>query len=780
MSDWAATQTADGRTYYWNKTTKETSWEKPADLDVPATPATPATPALGSAADWSEAKAQDGRPYYYNKVTRETRWDLPEELQLQRQQVNGRSDFVAGGGRPDFGRQGFGDDRPPRREDRGHGLPQKPSFDGPRGGGGGGMPWEGRQENMGFRGPMPTKTDEPEYGSAEAAEEAFFKLLKRNNVTPDTEWEDALRLVIRERDYRAIKDPKERKQAFDKYRQEVRAQEKSREKERKEKLKEEFRQMLTTHEEIKHYTRWKTARPFIEREAVFKSAGDEDEKRRMFDEYILELKKKHVEDEATRRKIAQQELDGMLKVLIVDPDTRWADAEELIMSNDRFVSEDIFRTLSKVDVFASFDSHMKALERVANDNYQNQKSLRKRQQRKARDAFKQMLNEKLKEGKIKAGSKWQDVRPLIANDERYVGYLGMPGSDPLDLFWDIVEDEERKLRSKRNDALDVLEERRWEMTLETSSDQFAEVMQSHPKTSYLKDDEIRMIFDRLMDKIKKRNEANKADMERHKKDVIDSLRSAMKRADPPVSIDETYEEVVKKLANNREFATADEDTRKSAFEKYMRRLKERDEHDRDRARREREREHRNGSRRDDRERDRDRRHRTRTPEVDPYEADRRKAQEIRERQYRKASFGLSPPPPRRSDRYERDRRPEGRDFYDRERREREMERERNYIDRSDPRDKSHNKTLDYGDDDVVGSRPGSIRKRRDSDGSVSSRRDQKVRILHGRQNEIHKWLTYSQRTRRDRRTRSPEPEGVLKEEPPALQSGSEEGEIEEI
>ncbi|KAK4508466.1 hypothetical protein PRZ48_002205 [Zasmidium cellare] len=762
MSAWAAAQTAEGRTYYWNKTTKATSWEKPADFDAPATPATPATPA-GNAADWSEAKAPDGRPYYYNKITRETRWEIPEELKQQQQlQVNGHSDFVAGGGRPDFGRQGFGDDRAPRGEGRGHGLPQKPSFDGPRdGGGGGGRPWEGRQESMGFRGPMPAKTDEPEYGSAEAAEEAFFKLLKQHKVTPDTEWVDALRLVVRERDFRAIKDAKDRKQAFEKYCQEVRAQEKSREKERKEKTKEEFRQMLTTHDEIKHYTRWKTARPFIEREAVFKSAGDEDEKRRMFDEYILELKKKHVENEAARRKLAQQELDSMLKVLIVDPDTRWADAEDLIMSNDRFVSDEIFKTLSKVDVFSSFESHMKALERLANDTTQKEKQLRKRHERKARDAFKQLLNEKLKEGKIKAGSLWQDVRPLIADDERYLNYLGTPGSDAIELFWDIVEDEERKLRSKRNDALDVLEERRWEMTLDTSLEQFAEVMQSHPRTSNFRDDEVAMIFDRLMDKIKKRNEANKADIERQKKDSIDQIRSAMKRVEPPISVDDTYEEVAQRLAGQRDFQAADEDMRKSAYDKYMRRLKERDDHDRDRARREREREldRRNGSRRDDRDRERERRHRTRTPEVDPYEADRRKAQEVRERQYnRKASFGLSPP--RRDDRYERDRRPDPRDFYDRERRERERERERNYIDRSDPRDKA-SKTLDYGDDDVVGSRPGSIRKRRDSDGSVSSRRDQK-------------------RTRRDRRTRSPEPEGVLKEDAPALQSGSEEGEIEEI
>lgn len=41
-------------------------------------------------------------------------------------------------------------------------------------------------------------------------------------------------------------------------------------------------------------------------------------------------------------------------------------------------------------------------------------------------------------------------------------------------------------------------------------------------------------------------------------------------------------------------------------------------------------------------------------------------------------------------------------------------------------------------------------------------------------------LTILQRTRRERRGGSPEPEPVLKDDPPELQSGSEEGEIEEV
>jgi hypothetical protein len=35
--------------------------------------------------------------------------------------------------------------------------------------------------------------------------------------------------------------------------------------------------------------------------------------------------------------------------------------------------------------------------------------------------------------------------------------LGQSGSTPLDLFWDMVEEEERALRGRRNDVLDVLD-----------------------------------------------------------------------------------------------------------------------------------------------------------------------------------------------------------------------------------------------------------------------------------------------------------------------------------
>jgi pre-mRNA-processing factor 40 len=740
MSDWSVATTADGKTYYWNKRTKQTQWIKPEDFDPPAQVGSAAFPPvvqIGDPADWIEARAPDGKTYYYNRVSKQTVWDLPESLKKQREQ-NARRDFVAGGAmvsREDFGGA--------RRDDRNHNLPQKPAFeDHPRGprGGGGGNPWETRQDQGGFRGPMPAKTDEPEYGTYEAAEEAFKKMMRRHNIAPDTPWEDALRAVVRDRDYRSIKDPSQRKIAFETYCLEVRAEEKNKEKERKEKVREEFRHMLTTHEELRHYTRWKTARQLIEREVAFKSAGSDDERKRIFNEYIIELKKQHALDEVTCRDQATYALDHMLSVLITDPNMTWAEAEHKILTNDRFMTDPLFKGIHKLDAFFAFENHMKGLERIANGAAQLAKIHKKRRQRHCRDAYKELLNELLQKGTIKAGSKWQDVFPVLRHDPRFEKYLGVPGSDPLDLFWDVVEDEERKLRSKRNDALDVLEEQRWEMTLDTKPDEFAKVLRSHPRTASFTDEEVSMIFDRLMQKIKRRAEDDKIGVERQQKVVIDHLRSAIRKLSPPVRLDDTYDHVSSLLSGQRDWQAADEDLRRRAFDKAMVRLREKEEDARERDRereRERERAHRErdrsrGSRasrdyrgnsrrgsprRDDRERHR--RHRTRSPEVDAYEADRRKAE--RDRQFsRKGSFTFAASSPR-GERYDDRRRPD-RVEYDRERRERDLERERNYRSRADPRDK--NRTLDYGDEDQVGSRPPSTRKRRDS--SNTAARENKV------------------------------------------------------
>lgn len=266
-----------------------------------------------------------------------------------------------------------------------------------------------------------------------------------------------MRAIIKDPQYRALKDPKDRKAAFEKYIVEVRMQERDRAKERLAKLRADFGIMLRSHPEIKHCTRWKTARRIIEGETIFRSTNDENERRQLFDEYIIDLKKAHTEREIATRKAAMDELVNILRSLDLEPYTRWSEAQAIIQSNERFQGDEKFKTLSKSDILTAFETHIKSLERSFNDARQHHKISKARKERQNRDRFIGLLGELKASGKIKAGTKWKDVHPLIENDERYTAMLGQPGSTPLDLFWDVVEEEERQLRGTRNEVLDVLD-----------------------------------------------------------------------------------------------------------------------------------------------------------------------------------------------------------------------------------------------------------------------------------------------------------------------------------
>merc|ERR1712093_104005 len=233
--------------------------------------------------------------------------------------------------------------------------------------------------------------------------------------------------------------------------------EKDRAKERIEKLRKDFATMLRSHPEIKHYTRWKTARPIIEGETIFRSAKDDDERRQLFEDYISELKKANIEREATSRRAAMDELVDILKGLDLESYTRWSEAQGIIQSNSRFQGDQKFKSLTKSDMLTAFENHIKSLEKTFNDARQQEKNLKSRRERQNRDRFLSLLHELKNNNKIKAGSKWSQIHPLIANDDRYQAILGQPGSKPIDLFWDMVEEEERALRSTRNDVLDVLD-----------------------------------------------------------------------------------------------------------------------------------------------------------------------------------------------------------------------------------------------------------------------------------------------------------------------------------
>jgi pre-mRNA-processing factor 40 len=66
-----------------------------------------------------------------------------------------------------------------------------------------------------------------------------------------------------------------------------------------------------------------------------------------------------------------------------------------------------------------------------------------------------------RQGKIDAKSRWQEFYPLIKDDDRYLEMLGQPGSTPIELFWDIVEDVYEELYAKRKHIEKIMKASSW-------------------------------------------------------------------------------------------------------------------------------------------------------------------------------------------------------------------------------------------------------------------------------------------------------------------------------
>ncbi|KAI1386714.1 uncharacterized protein F4822DRAFT_411032 [Hypoxylon trugodes] len=777
---WQEYKSPDGRVYYYNSITKATQWTKPEDLMSPAERALANQP-------WKEYTAEGGRKYWYNTETKQSSWEMPEAYRKALGHEGTPS--TPASSTPFTPNSSFQNSNYDHHREHREPFPESRQLT--------------HSSDLRAQAFVPA-SNEPEYATPEEAEAAFVKLLRRSGVQPDWTWEQTMRATIKDPQYRAIKDPKDRKAAFEKYCQDMIIQDKERAKDRLTKLRADFATMLKSHPEIKHYTRWRTARPIIEGETIFRSTNNEDERRQLFEDYIVELKKAHVESQASIRKSAMDGLIDLLPKLDLAPYTRWSEAQNILKATAPFQNDEKYKALTNFDILTAFQNHIKSLERSFNETRQNQRNKKLRIERKRRDGFTDLLKELRKAGKIKAGTKWSQVYPLLENDERFRVICGQAGSSPLDLFWDIVEEEERALRTTRNDVLDVMDDNRFEFTPKTTFEEFSSVLKNDRRTANIDGDIQTLIFERLQEKKSKRSDEDKHS-ERQQRRATDDLRSYIKHIEPPVAADDTWEKVRPRLARASEFqAVKSEDARRGAFEKVLRRIRDREEEDRDRHKRRerspdrgtyRERERGDRSHRSDRARPS--RH-SRSPEPDAYEADRRKAIAEREKNYRKSSMAESLLSDRRtSDTYrerdvrdrererERDRdylprsrRDEPPSHYDRERRDREEERERLYRRRVE---RGPVEELPYGDE-----RPTSSRRRRAEDDDDLERRDSRDskrvrRERTPRERSPHR--DTRPKTRTPPAAAAPAPVAAPAQPPPkedpGVHSGSEEGEIEE-
>ncbi|CAG8646889.1 8079_t:CDS:10, partial [Racocetra fulgida] len=448
---WTEHTAPDGRTYYYNTVTKQSSWDKPEELKTP-----------------EEFTADGGRKYFYNSITKESKWEMPAEYK-----ANGN---IVSPNQQDFERA--------RQLSTPAVSPVNTT------------PINVSARPLGLAGShipiVPIQQSEPvkiEFDTKEEAEAAFREMLKKSDcvltfstqgVKSDWSWEQTMRATISNPMYRALKTLNERKQAFERY--------------------------------------------------------------------VDDLIKKEEEIQRAVRKENKEKFSKLLRSLSnITEATRWVEAQTIYMNTPEYLQDKSLQEMDMLDFLAVYEEHIRNLERETSERKKREGELQARQQRKNRDAYRAFMEELRQKNVVTAKSKWKEIYPLINTDERYQNILGQQGSNPLELFWDVVEELDEILYSHRKIVNEIMKSKDISMSSGFTFEEFQEILSS--------DERISSVNERQRRK-------------------LDAFKSILKHFESMIAPEATWEQVRPILEKTEEFqAVGSEEQRVEIFTKFMERVK---------------------------------------------------------------------------------------------------------------------------------------------------------------------------------------------------------------
>ncbi|XP_039043048.1 pre-mRNA-processing protein 40A-like isoform X1 [Hibiscus syriacus] len=649
-SDWQEHTSADGRRYYYNKKTRQSSWEKPLELMTPLERADASTV-------WKEFTTPEGRKYYYNKVTKQSKWTIPEELKLAREQAQA----AASQGTPS-----------------GSGVPQAPvaavvsatempstaislisntlqdsslvsvmpivnsspnSVSGPTavpvsqsattdapgtvsvsplpavppGGSTVSVPSvsaktavtrslepistqdtdgasvqdiEEARKGMTTAGkvnvtPVEEKVldDEPfVYANKLEAKNAFKFLLESANVQSDWTWEQAMREIINDKRYGALKTLGERKQAFNEYLGQRKKLEAEERRMRQKKAREEFTEMLEESKELTSSMRWSKAQSLFENDERFKAVERARDREDLFESYIVDLERKEREHAAEEKRRNIAEYRKFLESCdFIKSNSQWRKVQ------DRLEDDERCSRLEKIDRLLIFQDYIHDLEKEEEEKKKMQKEQLRRAERKNRDAFRKLMEDHVADGTLTARTYWRDYCLKVKDLPQYLAVASnTSGSTPKDLFEDVAEELEKQYHEDKTRIKDAMKSGKISMVYSWTFEDFKAAISEEVGSSLISDIKLKLVYDELLERAKEKEEKEAKKRQRLADDFTKLLHTYKE-----ITTSSNWEDSKPLFEESQEYrfsprfpamlfvrSIAEESSRREIFEEYIAHLQE--------------------------------------------------------------------------------------------------------------------------------------------------------------------------------------------------------------
>ncbi|NXF86302.1 PR40A factor, partial [Eubucco bourcierii] len=605
-STWTEHKSPDGRTYYYNTETKQSTWEKPDDLKTPAEQ-------LLSKCPWKEYKSDAGKPYYYNSQTKESRWAKPKELEdLEAAEATNATTAAAtetaaavtttaaasaatvapeadaaaassvveneSSGTATAEEQGQAASAPAGQEQSGEAAANATDD-------------SSKQEASGekknayimkfliFVSSAASKKEDDDaqpvkktytWNTKEEAKQAFKELLKEKRVPSNASWEQAMKMIINDPRYSALAKLSEKKQAFNAYKVQTEKEEKEEARSKYKEAKESFQRFLENHEKMTSTTRYKKAEQMFGEMEVWNAISERD-RLEIYEDVLFFLSKKEKEQAKQLRKRNWEALKNILDNMAnVTYCTTWSEAQQYLMDNPTFAEDEELQNMDKEDALICFEEHIRALEKEEEEEKQKSLLRERRRQRKNRESFQLFLDELHEHGQLHSMSSWMELYPTISSDIRFTNMLGQPGSTALDLFKFYVEDLKARYHDEKKIIKDILKDKGFVVEVNTSFEDFVTVISSTKRATTLDAGNIKLAFNSLLEKAEAREREREKEEARKMKRKESAFKSMLKQATPPIELDAVWEDIRDRFVKEPAFEDITlESERKRIFKDFM-------------------------------------------------------------------------------------------------------------------------------------------------------------------------------------------------------------------
>ena len=388
----------------------------------------------------------------------------------------------------------------------------------------------------------------------------FKDKLKSLGITVTWKWEDALRLLYNEPEFKAIRTFSEKRNLFNEYINDLKNKEREEVYLKREKNKAKFRQLLSEDNTINSDSTYAEALSRLSYDERWR-AVDEREREDIFEDYIDLIYKKEEDEWKKEREVKKKLFLEKLKFKKIKSDNLW---KNICIE---FKDDPVFASMEKIDRIQAFADYITTLEA---DEKKERKEKEKYQGYINREKFRELLQISVEEKKINIDTKWRDYVLEIKDREEYLNMLGQEGSTPLELFQDKIYELKKDYKKVKKIFKEIITKNKIEIKYQISFEEFDNLISQYREGKIISTDMKKLLYEH----IKKKLEEKEMIHNKHSKNIANKLYSYLQRKKLILRDDCPFEEAYEKIKKLKKFENLNESNVKEGYSILQQLIKE--------------------------------------------------------------------------------------------------------------------------------------------------------------------------------------------------------------